>query len=1036
MNGATASIKAGSLLKQQRRFPYSWQERSASIVCEDGKAASFALGKGHSQPKALCELLAVYTLPGKENDFEVVDAPGSTLRFRAESPAAAREWTEAIQQHCCRGRGSSTGIDSALSSPFSSSVSPDEKSAAQQNVFAAPPSRSSSGKLMRTRSEAEEAGSGGNRRQRRSSGGGTFSEVRRSSVENAQKAASGSGTPRRASSIGQFMDADAGGSDTNSEAVVSPKGNTESAVLALAATALPGDATADANDVAVADASSPLHGELEARPDQTESKKMRGRRLSAYVAETMVKEEVDEKQSAKNVRERFLAIADVLDVVSQQVLQRSSYGMLELFQALRATCRNLLNADRSSLFLRVHSGSTSFLWTLLDHGEEVKIAIDSGLAGACATTNTIVNVPDAYKDPRFNSSVDARTGYRTRGVLCVPVSISSGEDGTEEEVVGVLQVVNRSCRPDGEEGEHDQSFSTDDATMLSAFGTLSAIAIVSAQTLEAERRAKDRYSVLSKMSKQLQTTFDLKDLFSSVALESSSLIGCERSHIYLMERASNVMWTFSSEEVGQSIISFPYEKEDAEIVKGGFIPSLLAHVANTGEVLSITNVGLDERFQSEAAKQDALDETTTKAVLALPIRNTRLDQVMGVLVVANKEDDGDFDHEDAELLESFTGYVANAILTALTYASTTNTANLTEFYATTDKGAVVQPIIHHQVQTKQKGSGEAEPRDAPPFQFIEVSLPGPNGEERPHAENLFTWEFDALQHSKADLVYFACDIFASFGVIEAYNVELDVLQAFVERVRRNYRDNPFHNWVHAFTVLQVTSVILKQIGTDINQYLTLQDIFALLVAALCHDMDHPGTTNTFHANSLSSLAVRYNDQSILEHHHSASLFALLAEKELDIFSGLSKAEFQLVRKIVCSAVLGTDMALHSKHLTQMQNHGATFDRNNLQDRELVVSMILHTADLSNPAREFDLATKWAQLLAQEFTNQTIVERELGLPVAPHMESGFRPQNEIGFIGFFVLPLWTTMAETFPCLKPGLENVEHNLKTYREQVKAA
>jgi hypothetical protein len=47
------------------------------------------------------------------------------------------------------------------------------------------------------------------------------------------------------------------------------------------------------------------------------------------------------------------------------------------------------------------------------------------------------------------------------------------------------------------------------------------------------------------------------------------------------------------------------------------------------------------------------------------------------------------------------------------------------------------------------------------------------------------------------------------------------------------------------------------------------DCLAVLFAALCHDLDHPGVNNAFEASSMSERAVRYNDTSILENYHAA-----------------------------------------------------------------------------------------------------------------------------------------------------------------------
>jgi hypothetical protein len=48
------------------------------------------------------------------------------------------------------------------------------------------------------------------------------------------------------------------------------------------------------------------------------------------------------------------------------------------------------------------------------------------------------------------------------------------------------------------------------------------------------------------------------------------------------------------------------------------------------------------------------------------------------------------------------------------------------------------------------------------------------------------------------------------------------------------------------------------------------EIFVLLLAALCHDVDHPGLNNAFLSASNDPLAIRYNDLSVLESHHAST----------------------------------------------------------------------------------------------------------------------------------------------------------------------
>ena len=94
-------------------------------------------------------------------------------------------------------------------------------------------------------------------------------------------------------------------------------------------------------------------------------------------------------------------------------------------------------------------------------------------------------------------------------------------------------------------------------------------------------------------------------------------------------------------------------------------------------------------------------------------------------------------------------------------------------------------------------------------------------------------------------------------------------RAFILSVRQNYRDNPFHNWYHGFSCLHFAYLSLRTL-TNASQFLTHLDVLAMLVAALCHDIDHPGNTNSFEINMNSELALVHNDISVLESHHAST----------------------------------------------------------------------------------------------------------------------------------------------------------------------
>jgi len=97
----------------------------------------------------------------------------------------------------------------------------------------------------------------------------------------------------------------------------------------------------------------------------------------------------------------------------------------------------LLNAERSSLFLVENDTLLLKVAKDLEESSEIRIPIGSGIAGAAAQTGQIINIPDAYADGRFNPEVDKKTGFRTRSILSLPIMDRRGA------VFAVAQLLNR-----------------------------------------------------------------------------------------------------------------------------------------------------------------------------------------------------------------------------------------------------------------------------------------------------------------------------------------------------------------------------------------------------------------------------------------------------------------------------------------------------------------------------------------------------------------------------------------------------------------
>lgn len=102
----------------------------------------------------------------------------------------------------------------------------------------------------------------------------------------------------------------------------------------------------------------------------------------------------------------------------------------------------------------------------------------TGIAGQVARTGEVLNIPDAYSDPRFNRSVDQLTGYRTRSILCMPIFIRGV-------LIGVVQMVNK----------RSGTFNKEDEEAFETFAVYCGLALHHAKLYDKIRRSEQKYRV-------------------------------------------------------------------------------------------------------------------------------------------------------------------------------------------------------------------------------------------------------------------------------------------------------------------------------------------------------------------------------------------------------------------------------------------------------------------------------------------------------------------------------------------------------------
>lgn len=220
-------------------------------------------------------------------------------------------------------------------------------------------------------------------------------------------------------------------------------------------------------------------------------------------------------QKVRSYHEKMAILLDVTTSVARTL------DLDALILRIVEKITEILDVERSTLFML--DPKTDELWSKVAQGAEVveiRFPRSEGLAGLCANTRQVINIKDAYQDPRFNPKVDLETGFHTKAVLCAPIINREGD------IVGITQAINKRGR------EFDQG----DEDLLKSLSSQLAVALENSQLYEEVKRYSEklrrtllRIEMLEKVKSQLTkfVPFSVAKLVEQnpdeLALEKSSM---------------------------------------------------------------------------------------------------------------------------------------------------------------------------------------------------------------------------------------------------------------------------------------------------------------------------------------------------------------------------------------------------------------------------------------------------------------------------------------------------------------------------------
>jgi len=305
------------------------------------------------------------------------------------------------------------------------------------------------------------------------------------------------------------------------------------------------------------------------------------------------------------------------------------------------------------------------------------------------------------------------------------------------------------------------------------------------------------------------------------------------------------------------------------------------------------------------------------------------------------------------------------------------------------------------------------------------------------------WDFNLWAVPTRCLDRIVLEMLQELGCVDAFCLDPLVLKRFLHRIDMGMtlHGQRYHNRFHSFDVAHACFVMATRFeASDLLGHL---ELLSLMVAALGHDLEHPGYNNAFCVNALTPLALTYSDQSPLENHHLAVLWSILRSSGCELMEPLANDQLRTARKLTIATILATDMTFHFSLKSELdgvllRNHpanasdgaglssgsssssssGSAVEVKALEsdlDRLVLLKVVLHVADISNPCKRWEVGKLWSDRVLDEFFAQGDAEKAMDLPRTPNMDRDTTKQAElsVNFVDFIVGPFFMALTELLP-----------------------
>uniref|UniRef100_A0A7N6AT32 Phosphodiesterase n=1 Tax=Anabas testudineus TaxID=64144 RepID=A0A7N6AT32_ANATE len=635
-------------------------------------------------------------------------------------------------------------------------------------------------------------------------------------------------------------------------------------------------------------------------------------------------------------------------------------------------CLLLVSEDNHQLFCQVHTRTQLSLYFYHPHTH-----LMFGRFGQVVEKKKSISLQDISEERRQLSSM---LGCEISSMLCVPVA--SRATG---------QVVALACAFNKQGGQkHTEA---DEHAIQHCFCYTSTV-LTSTLAFQKEQKLKVECQVLHVPTHSLTHSLthssiqdDVSVLLQEIIVEARNLSDAEICSVFLLDRVSHELVA----KVFDGGVVSDEEKEFRIPADQG----IAGHVATTGQILNIKDAYSHPLFYR------GVDDSTgfrTRNILCFPIKDEN-NEVIGVAELVNKMNGPWFNRFDEDLATAFSIYCGISIAHSLLYK---------KVHEAQFRNTLANEMMMYHMKVSEEEVTKLLVTGIEPVKEIHPC----------YAE--FTYTPRSLPDDITPTCIFS--MFDDMGFINTYKIDMHTLARFCLMVKKGYRDPPYHNWMHAFSVSHFCYLLYKNLG--LSNYLEDIEILALFVSCMCHDLDHRGTNNSFQVASKSVLAALYSSEgSVMERHHFAQAIAILNTQGCNIFEKFSRKDYQRMLDLMRDIILATDLAHHLRIFNDLQKM-ADGKRTH---RSMLLCLLMTSCDLSDQTKDWKTTRKIAELIYKEFFSQGDLEKAMGNRPSEMMdrEKAYIPELQISFMEHIAMPIYKLLSELFPGATELYERVAAN-----------